>query len=363
MKVVIAHDFLRHGGADKVLEHLHAMWPDATIHTLLAEDLPQYEGMDIRSSWLQGKVPAEKYRWPLPLFQGIVDRLPRKIDWEGVDLLISSSVSFMKNLKAPQGIPHLCYIYRPAMFAYDRESMFLSGYSPILRPALKMVTARFRRWDQKHKNNPDLYVSISDYVAAMVQSAYGKDSRVVYPPVNLEPFRKAAQGVEPGDYYFTALRLEGYKRVDLLVEACNRLKLKLKIAGRGPMLEALREQAGPTVELLGFVSDEEMLSLVAGCRAFVFPAEEDFGISPVEALAAGRPVIALGKGGTAETVIHGETGVHFQEQTVEAVMEAIQRAESIVWDASKIQASAEKFSEQAFRDGFRALAQELVPRG
>lgn len=363
MKVVIAHDFLRHGGADKVLEHLHAMWPDAKIYTLLAEELPQYEGMDIQSSWLQGKVPPAKYRWPLPLFQGIVDRLPRKIDWEGVDLLISSSVSFMKNLKAPEGIPHLCYIYRPAMFAYDREDMFLSGYPPVLRPALKMVTSRFRRWDQKHKNNADLYVSISNYVGGMVQKAYGKDSRVVYPPVDLEPYRNAAKGVEPGDYYFTALRLEGYKRVDLLVDACNRLKLNLKIAGRGPMLDALREQAGPTVQLLGFVSDEEMLSLVAGCRAFVFPAEEDFGISPVEALAAGRPVVALGKGGTAETVIDGVTGVHFHEQTVEAVMEAIQRAEKMDWDTAVIQESAEKFSEEAFRNALRALAEGLVARG
>lgn len=360
MKVVIAHDFVRHGGADKVLEHLHAMWPDAQIHTLLAEELPQYEGWPIHSSWLQGKVPAARYRWPLPLFQGMVDRLPRKIDWDGVDLLISSSVSFMKNLQAPEGIPHLCYIYRPAMFAYDREDMFLSGYPAVARPLLKMVTRRFRRWDQKHRDNPDRYISISDYVAGMVRKAYGKESAVIYPPVDLEPYRKAAQGVEPGDYYFAALRLEGYKRVDLVVEACNQLGLKLKVAGTGPMIEALRAQAGPTVEILGFVSDEEMLSLVAGCKAFVFPPEEDFGIAPVEALAAGRPVIALSRGGTAETVIDGETGVHFQEQTVEAVVAAIRRADGIAWDAARIQASAERFSEQAFRDGFRALAEEMV---
>ncbi len=360
MNVVLAHDFIRHGGADKVLEHFHAMWPEAPVYTLLAEELPQYKGWDIRSSWLQGKIPPRRYRWPLPLFPGMVDRLSKKIDWDGVELLISSSVSFMKNLKTPEGIPHLCYIYRPAMFAYDREDMFLSGYPPLARPVLRRVTKNFRRWDQANKNNPDLYVSISHYVADMVRKAYGKESKVIYPPVNLDPYQKAAVGVEPGDYYFTALRLEGYKRVDLVVEACSRLGLPLKVAGTGPMLEALRAQAGSTVEILGFVSDQEMFELVAGCRAFVFPPEEDFGIAPVEALAAGRPVVALGKGGTLETVIDGETGVHFPVQKVEAVMEAIRRAEEIAWDSAKIQESAHRFSESAFRKNFLALAQEMV---
>lgn len=360
MKLVIAHDFIRHGGADKCLEHMHDMWPDAAIHTLLAEELPQYEGWPIHSSWLQGRVPPSKYRWPLPLFQGMVDRLPKKIDWTGVDLLLTSSVSFMKNLEAPAGIPHMCYLYRPAMFAYDREDMFLSGYPKALHPILRMVTSRFRRWDQKHKDSPDLYLSISEYVADMVRKAYGKESEVVYPPVDLEPYRKAAEGVAPGDYYFTALRLEGYKRVDLVVEACNRLGLKLKVAGSGPMIEELRRMAGPTVDILGFVSDEEMLELVANCRAFVFPPEEDFGIAPVEALAAGRPVVALGKGGTSETVIPGVSGVHFAEQDVDLIIAAMKQAEETSWSVPAIQESAERFSEQAFRDALRKHAERLL---
>lgn len=360
MKLVIAHDFIRHGGADKVLEEMHRLWPDAAIHTLLAEELPQYEGWPIHSSWLQGKVPPDKYRWPLPLFQGMVDRLPKKIDWDGVDLLMSSSVSFMKNLRAPAGIPHLCYIYRPAMFAYDRQDMFLSGYPKLLHPILRGVVDRFQRWDQKHKDSPDLYVSISNYVAQMVRDAYGKESRVLYPPVDVEPYRNAAAGVEPGDYYFTALRIEGYKRVDMVVDACEKLGLPLKVAGSGPLLEQFRANAGPKTEFLGFVSDEEMLELVAGCRGFIFPPEEDFGIAPVEALAAGRPVVALGKAGTAETVVHGESGIHFPEQDVDEVVKAIRRCEEISWDPAKLQAQAQKFSMQAFHDGLRALAAETA---
>ncbi len=363
MKVVIAHDFIRHGGADKVLEHLHAMWPEAPIYTLLAEDRPQYEGWPIHSSWLQGKVPPERYRWPLPLFQGMVDRLSKKIDWTDVDLLISSSVSFMKNLQAPAHVPHLSYIYRPAMFAYDRQDMFLSGYPAALRPILRGVVNRFKRWDQQHADNPDLYVSISDYVADMVQRAYDKPSKVVYPPVETAAYREAGLQAEDGDYYFTALRLEGYKRVDIAVEACTRLGLPLKVAGTGPMREALEKMAGPTVEFLGFVSDEDMLRLVAGCKAFLFPPEEDFGIAPVEALAAGRPAITLGFSGPGETVQDGVTGVHFTEQTVDAMEAAMRRAEEIQWDRDVIRASAERFSVDAFRNGLRALAEELAAQG
>ncbi len=360
MKLVIAHDFIRHGGADKVLEEMHRLWPDAPIFTLLAEELPQYAGWDIRSSWLQGKVPPEKYRWPLPLFQGMVDGLAKKIDWQDIDLLMTSSVSFMKNLRAPEGVPHMCYIYRPAMFAYDRQDMFLSGYPPLLRPLLKSVVARYKRWDQKHKDSPDMYVAISNYVAKMVRDAYGKESRVLYPPVDVEPFKAAAVDVEPGDYYFTALRLEGYKRVDLVVDACEQLGLPLKVAGTGPLLDKFRANAGPNTEFLGFVSDAEMCSLMAGCRGFVFPPEEDFGIAPVEALAAGRPVVALGKAGTAETVVDGESGVHFAAQRVEDVVAGIKRCEDTRWDPKLLQAQAEKFSMAAFHDGLRALAEEAA---
>jgi glycosyltransferase involved in cell wall biosynthesis len=363
MKVVIAHDFIRHGGAERVLEEMHATWPDAPIHTLLSEEPPAYADWEIHSSWLQGKVPPRRYRWPLPLYPGLVDRLPRKIDWDGVDLLVTSSVSFMKNLKAPPWIPHLCYIHRPAMFVYERQDMFLSGYPAPARPFLRSFTKRFRQWDQDGADNPDLYAVNSAYVGGMVKEVYRRESTVLFPPVRTDAFRAAGEACGPGDYYLAANRLEGYKRVDLAVEASNRLGIPLKVAGRGPHVDALKELAGPQVEFLGFVPDDELVRLVAGCRGFILTSLEDFGIAPVEALAAGRPVIALGEGGPAETVEDGVTGVHFAAQTIDEVETAMRRAEELEWDPATIRDSAERFSAASFRAGLLALAEELVAQG
>jgi glycosyltransferase involved in cell wall biosynthesis len=359
MKVAIAHDFIRHGGAEKVLEDFHAMWPDSSVYTLHAEDLPQYKDWDIQSSWLQKCLPSDKYRWPFPLYPGLIDRMPKRIDWD-VDLLLSSSVSYTKNLVAPEGVPHICYIYRPAMFAYDRQEMFLSGYPKALRPLLKGFCSSFKKWDQKHAQNPDVYVVLSKYIGEQVKRLYGVESRLVYPGVNIDQFMQAGIDTLPGDYYFCAIRLEGYKRVDLIIEACNRLKIKLKIAGNGPMRDALEKLAGPTIEFLGFVPDEEMAGLYANAKGFLFPSEEDFGIAPVEALAAGRPVIALKKGGPQETVIHGETGVHFDEQRLEDIVEALKIAEQTSWNADHIRESSKQYSTAVFKQKMLEIAEEVV---
>ncbi len=360
MKVAIAHDFIRHGGAERVLEQMHVLWPEAPIHTLLAEPHPEYSDWDIRSSVLQKWVPPRRYRWPLPFYPGMVDRL--RFD-PSIDLLLSSSVSWMKSAQAPPGVPHLCYIYRPMMFAYDRQEIFLAHYPRALRPVLRRMVSRIRRWDQARADRPDLYVACSRYGAEQVQRVYGREARVLYPPVRIQPFAEAGRRVEPEDFFLTALRLESYKRVDILVEACTRLGLPLKVVGRGPELPRLREMAGPEVSFLGFVPDSELPNLVASCRAFLYSAEEDFGIAPVEALAAGRPVIAYGYAGCSETVEDGVNGVHFPVQETEAVIAALRRFEDMSFDRERIRASAERFSESAFRVGLQALAEELVTTG
>ncbi|MBC8327967.1 MAG: glycosyltransferase [Planctomycetes bacterium] len=360
MKVAIAHDFIRHGGAEKVLEQLHRIWPEAPVHTLLDERGPLTEGWDVRPSWLQGLVPPRYYRWPLPLYPGMVDRL--RVD-PGIDLLVTSSVSWMKSLRAPAGVPHLCYIYRPMMFGYERQDVFLASYPRPLRPLLRALVGRIRRWDQAHADEPDLYVGCSRYIAELVRKHYRREAEVLYPPVRLEPFLEAGRRVAPGEYFLTALRLESYKRVGIAVEACTRLGLPLKVAGRGPELERLRSMAGPTVEFVGFVPDEALVDLVAGCRAFLFPSEEDFGIAPVEAMAAGRPVVALGRGGPAETVEEGRSGTLFQDQTADSVIAAIRRLDQLDLDPAWIRDSTARYSEQAFRDGFRRLAERVVAAG
>ncbi len=357
LRVAIAHDFVRHGGAERVLEQFHELWPDAPVFTLLAESNPAYASWDIRSSWLQRWLPPSKYRWPLPLYPGMVERLRFP---EGLDLVLSSSVSWMKGLRAPAGVPHLCYIHRPMMFAYERQQDFLAGYPAPMRPLLRWMSGRMRRWDQATAGRPDLYVANSRYTANRVKELYRKDAEIVYPPVAVEPFLEASGRGAPGDYYLTVGRLEAYKRVDLIVGACTQLGLPLKVAGRGPELERLRRIAGPSVEFLGFVPDAELPELMSGCRAFLFSAEEDFGISPVEAQAAGRPVLAFGAGGSLETVLSGRTGEHFAAQEVDCLVDALRRFDPDRYAAETLRAHAATFSESSFRTRIRELASALV---
>lgn len=360
LRVAIAHDFIRHGGAERVLEQLHALWPEAPVYTLLDERGPLTADWDVRSSWLQGLVPPRCYRWPLVLYPGMVDRLRVAPD---IDLLVSSSVSWMKSLRAPAGVPHLCYLYRPMMFAYERQDVFLATYPAPLRPLLRAAVRRIRRWDQERAGVPDLYVACSRYIAELVRRHYRRAAEVLYPPVRLAPFLAAGRAVPPGDYLLTALRLESYKRVDVAVEACTRLGLPLKVAGRGPELDRLRALAGPTVEFLGYVPDAVLPGLMAGCRAFVFPSEEDFGIAPVEAMAAGRPVLAFGRGGPAETVREGVSGLLFPEQSADSLIEAWRRLERLELDPARIRECALPYSEEAFRAAFLRLTERLVAAG
>lgn len=357
LRVALAHDFVRHGGAERVLEQFHELWPDAPVFTLLAEPNPAYADWDIRSSSLQRWLPPSKYRWPLPLYPGMVDRLRFP---EGLDLIVSSSVSWMKGLRAPAGVPHLCYIHRPMMFAYDRQADFLANYPAPARPLLRWLSGRIRRWDQDTASRPDLYVANSHYTARRVKDLYRRDAEVVYPPVAVDPYLDAGRGSPPGDYFLTVSRLETYKRVDLIVDACTQLDLPLKVAGRGPDLDRLRRSAGPSVEFLGYVPDAELPGLMAGCRAFLFSAEEDFGISPVEAQAAGRPVLAFGAGGCLETVLPGRTGEHFAAQDVECLLGALRSFEPGRYDPEVLRVHAATFSEPAFRARIRSVASILA---
>jgi len=360
MKVVLAHDFVRHGGAERVLEQLHALWPDAPILTLLAERDPARSSWDIRPSKLQRFLPPSRYRWPFFLYPGMVERM--KVP-AGADLLVTSSVSWMKALAAPPGVPHLCYIHRPMMFAYDRQDVFLARYPAPLRPVLRAMTARIRAWDQRTAGRPDLYVANSRYTADRVRELYRREARVVPPPVRVEPFLEAGRRTAPGDYFLTVQRLESYKRVAIIVEACSRLGLPLKVAGRGPQRAHLEAMAGPQVEFLGWVEEDRLPDLVAGCRAFLFSAEEDFGIAPVEAQAAGRPVIAYAAGGCRETVLPGHTGLLFGAQQASSLAEALKEFQDLRFDPEECRAQARKYSEDRFRQKILALAGDLVARG
>jgi len=362
MKVAFAHDFIRHGGAERVLEAMVKEFPSSAIHTLLAERHAHHQSWDVRSSWLQPFLPAKLYRWPMALYPGMIDRMSARID-QDIDLLISSSVSYTKNLKAPPGVPHLCMMYRPAIFAYERQDNFMTGYPRVLHPFLRKLADQFRRWDQENTKHADALLACSQYVASKIRTVYQRDAEVIYPPVQIDPFREAQKNATPADYFLCASRLESYKRVDLVIDACNQRKLPLKIVGTGPMRAELQRRAGPTIDFLGFVSSTKLPKLVAECKAFVFPSEEDFGIAPVEALAAGRPVVAYGRAGALETITDGETGLHFAHQEPESLLEALERLDSMEFDSQNLLQSAERFSERRFQSQFLSACESAAKIG
>ncbi|KAA3607534.1 MAG: glycosyltransferase family 4 protein [Planctomycetota bacterium] len=357
MKVALAHDFVRHGGAERVLEQMHLLWPDAPVYTLLYEENPAYADWTIRSTWLQRWVPPSKYRWPFPYYPRLVDRIRVPQD---IDLLVTSSVSWMKSLPAPEGVPHLCYIHRPMMFAYERQADFLATYPAPLRPLLRFLAGRVRDWDLRTSQRPTLYAANSAYTAQRVRELYRQEPVVIHPPVRVEDFEQAGIRTQAGDYFLTVLRLESYKRVDIIVEACAKLDLPLKVAGRGPEMERLKAMAGPKTEFLGFVPDQDLPALVAGCKAFLFSAEEDFGIAPVEAQAAGRPVLAFGAGGCLETVLPGKTGLHFERQEADSLIAALEQFQPDDFDPEHAREHARSFSEASFRRRLMETAKSLL---
>jgi len=357
MKVALAHDFLRDGGAERVLEQFKLVWPDAPLYTIYDEGNPAYKDWEKHTSWLQPFVPPRFYRWPLVLFPGIIDR------WDiepGIDLLLSSSVSFTKNMRAPEGAKHMCYLHSPMRFAHPwQQKEFLDQYPAVIRPLLRAVIQPIARWDVQHTDRADLIVSNSRFTADKVKELYGRESPVIHVPVGTRRFA-AARDTPVGDYFLLAIRLETYKRVDVVVRAATELGIPLKIAGKGSAMKELQAMAGPNVEFLGHIPYEELPPLVAGCRAFLYSAVEDFGIAPVEAMAAGRPVIAYAGGGLLETVVDGQTGIFYHEQTPEALIAAIRGFRDQGFDPDVISAHAERFSEESFRASILETAERLV---
>jgi len=224
----------------------------------------------------------------------------------------------------------------------------------------KKITERLKIWDAVAADRPDYYFSNSRYIKNRIKKYYGRDSKVIYPPVDVNKFTPLKNDSAVGDYYLFVSRLVGYKKCDLVIEAFNKLKLPLKIIGRGPEKARLKKIAKQNIDFLGYLSDEQMKKYYREARAFVFAAEEDFGIVPVEAMAAGRPVIAFGKGGATESIVEGKTGIFFAEQSVESLMAAIKRFNPKKFDSKAIRKQAEKFSEERFKKEFKGEVENIL---
>ena len=357
-RVALAHDWLTvPGGSEQVLLELLEMFPRAEIFTSVYGPEPwpaQITERPVHASPL-GRLPgaAGSHQRLLPL----MDRAFRGFDLSGFDLVLSSSHAFAKNVRAPAGALHVCYCHTPMRYAWD-ESFLAGELGPGARTALRPLLAWLRRRDLAGARGVDAFVANSRHVAQRIARHYGRRARVVHPPVDVERFLALPR--EPQDYYLAFGRVVPYKRVDLAAEACARLGRRLVVAGDGRALEALRPFSGPGVELLGRVDRARRDELMAGARALLFPGEEDFGIVPVEAQAAGTPVIAFGVGGAGETVLDGLTGVLFAEQSAAALAAAIERFESLTLDPAVLREHARAFDRPRFRAEMAAAIEDAA---
>lgn len=299
MKVAIVHDWLNGmRGGERCLEAFVRLYPNADIFTLFHKPGSTSELIDRRVnsvSWLNGLPLSEKlYRHMLPLFPWGA----KSMSFRGYDLVISTSHAAAKNILPPKGVPHISYCFTPMRYVWDQMWSYFGPATPVLWPVLRAL----RGWDRRGADRVTQFVAISRFVAARIRCFYGRHSDIVYPPVETNWIRTARSG-QSGEAFLYAGALVPYKRPDLVVRICSELGLKLWVAGAGPMLGELKRMAGPTVQFLGRVSDQELGELYPRARALLFPGVEDFGIIPVEAMAAGRPVIGSCQGGLGETSV------------------------------------------------------------
>ena len=364
MRVALVHDWLVTArGGERVLEALCRMFPGADLFTLLHARGSQsalIEQRRIVTSFLD-RVPGveRRYRHLLPLMPAAIESL--RLD--GYGLVLSSSHCVAKGVRAPPGARHLSYVHAPMRYMWDLfDDYFSPGRAPLaVRLAARATQPWLRAWDRGSAQRPDALVANSHHVAGKVRAFWGREAEVVHPPVDLARFTAGSPGEGRGGYFLWLGALAPYKRVDLALEAFRRTGLPLWVAGDGQEAGRLRGALPPNVKLLGKVADADVPGLYRDARALVFPGEEDFGITPLEAQASGRPVIALGRGGALETVT-ARTGVLFREQTVEGLVEAVRTFEAQFepgFRPEEARAQAARFSPEAFEVGIRGQLQRL----
>ncbi|NQT91353.1 MAG: glycosyltransferase [Lentisphaerae bacterium] len=349
LDVSLCHDWLTGmRGGERVLEILCEAFPNAPVFTLIHSAGAVSKTINshpVHTSWLQS-VPGifSQYRRLLPLFPHAV----RQLALPGSDLVISTNHCVAKAVRVPAGARHLCYCFTPMRYAWTFYREYF-GTNPLKALAAKPVLAALRRWDRKTADSVDLFVAISEHVRKRIRRAYGRDSVIVYPPVDLQ--RLTPGETSSGDYDLIVSALVPYKRVDLAVEAYRHIPFPLKIVGQGSDSKRLRAHAPPNVTFLGWQDDASVLQLYRNCRLLVFPGEEDFGIVPLEAQACGKPVVAFRKGGALETVADGVSGVFFKEQTERDLTEAVLRCAGSTWEPDAIRAQAARFGRERFVSG------------
>jgi glycosyltransferase involved in cell wall biosynthesis len=358
MKIAVVHDyFTQSGGAEKVAEELYSMLPGAELFATVAlqSKMPEtLRNVKVHTSWMQ-RLPKmrEYYRFYFPLYPFAVSSL----DLSPYDLVVSSSSGYVKGVRVNPDAIHVCYCHTPMRWVWSFDSYSArESFGGSLKTILPTLIHSLRLWDEGAARQPDHFVANSKAVAARIQRAYGRYAEVIEPPIDINRFRVTD---EQDDYYLILSRMVSYKRIDVAVSAFTAMKKNLVVIGEGPALNALKINAGPTIKFTGRVSDEEVEQYVQRCQALIFPGEEDFGMAPLEVAAAGRPTIGFRAGGAIETIVENMTGLFFNDQTAESLIEAVGRFEMQEWSPQIIRKHAEGFGIDVFRRRFREFLRRV----
>lgn len=360
---LVAEELTQLGGAERVVDAFLELFPKAPVFTTVwdkEKTQHKYDQFEIRPSFIQ-KMPwgIKNYKWYLPLMPLAIESFNLK----DYDLIISSCSALVKGFKTNRNQIHICYCHTPARFLWiDSENYIQNAPIPwFIRPLMPIDLYFLRRWDAKASQRPDFYIANSKNTQDRIKIYYHKDSEVIYPPIDANKYHIAK---EIGNYFIIASRMEPYKKVDLAIKAFNKIKRQLKVVGSGSKKEDLKELAGPTIEFTGRLSDEELADAYAKAQAFIFPPDEDFGLTPLESMASGRPVIAFRKGGALETVVEGVTGEFFYPQTVSALATAVSNFKLQKFNPQKIREHAKKFDKEIFKNKIMLYIKEaLIKKG
>jgi glycosyltransferase involved in cell wall biosynthesis len=344
-RVVLAHDYLLvMRGAERTFATMADLYPEAPIFTLLYDEdgtSRRFSGRSITTSWLQRlAVNQANFRRLLPLYPHAVERLRLP----ACDVVLSSSSAFAHGVLVPKGAVHVCYCHAPFRYAWYEGARALGEVSRVLRPPLRLQLARMRRWDRSASERVDSYIANSELTRERIRRFYGRDATVIHPPVETDRFAPGA----PGDSLLVVSELVAHKRVHIALEAARRANAPICIVGSGPDHAALRS-AYPEARFLGRASDDDLPALYSGARAVIVAGSEEFGITAVEAQAAGRPVIAAAAGGALETVLDGQTGLLARLDDVDSFARAIEGIDALDFDPNRAVQNAARFSVQTFR--------------
>jgi glycosyltransferase involved in cell wall biosynthesis len=356
-RVALVHDFLLDlRGAERVFAAICDAWPDADVYTAVYDEQGtegRFADRAPRTSFLQGLRPTHRtFRVLLPLYPHAIESL----DLRGYDVVISSSSAWAHGVLVDPGAVHVCYCHNPFRYAWSEREATLAARGAPLRLPLSVLLSRWRQWDWIAAQRVDRYVANSHLTASRVRRYFGREAEVLHPPVELERFAPGPVG----DQYLVVAELMAHKRIDIAVRAFNRLRLPLTVVGDGPELRRLRRLAGPTVRFTGRLPDANVAQLLRSSRALVVTASEEFGIAAVESLASGRPVIALGDGGVLESVVEGQTGAYYAENSPDALAEAIAAFDPLSIDPGTCVAAAQRFGTARFQAMMRGIVAETV---